>query len=205
MKTSQIQRSLGLLIVALTTILPSETPFADSRRHFELRYFGLSAPARAGWKITSERTESIWFMRLPSDREFTMIGALRVDKIDRNLWAVPDEELARIFIDDYRQSAIQGGHGFSNEQFHSLEIGGKTFFAASARITTIHKLPVDSDYDADEMVYVYIAKRKPGDQPNIYLFLYSDFRKKPAPSESNLSDFMSVLESFYPRETLPAV
>lgn len=205
MRTSQIRQTLGLLVVALATLLPSETLLADSRRHFELRYFGLSAPARAGWKITSERTESIWFMRLPSDREFTMIGALRVDKVDRNLWATSDEELARIFIDDYRQSAVKGGHGFSNQQFQSLEIAGKTFFAASARITTIHKLPVDSDYDADERIYVHIAKRQAGNPPEIYLFLYSDFRRKPAPSDSNLNDFMSVLESFYPREILPAV
>lgn len=193
---------LALVALAATPARPgAESP----RQHFDLVYFSLNAPPGADWNLTSERTASIWFMRLPSDREFTMIGALKIPDLDQGLWVMPDSELAKILIDDYRQAAINGGHAFEGEEFDEISIGGRLFYAGSAHITKIHKLPVDDDFAADEKVYVHIADRRAGEPPDVYVFLFSDFRRKNAAVGSSVQDFLSVLESFDPKVRLAPV
>jgi hypothetical protein len=195
---------VALVALAATPAWPGAETDAPPQ-HFELAYFSLNAPPGADWNLTSERTASIWFMRLPSDREYTNIGVLKIAEIDQGLWLIPDPDLAKILIDDYRQAAINGGHGFSGEEFDEIRIGGKLFYAGSARITTIHKLPVDEDYAADEMIYVHIAARRAGVQPDVYVFLFSDFRHKSASLGTSVQDFLSVLESFDPKDPLAPV
>ncbi len=204
MKNRQPQ-SRWLLTAAALFLLPAALLGSELPQHFELSQFSLDAPPRSGWNLTSQRTESIWFIRIPGDREFTMIGALLVTDVARDFWPLADVSLAQVFINDYRQAAVRGGHGFSNENFESITIGGRRFFASSARLTKVHNLPVDDDFAGDELVYVHIPVRPPGARPEVYLFLLSDFRRKPEPLEGNLRDFLSVLESFDPKDPMPPV
>ena len=86
-----------------------------------------------------------------------------------------------------------------------IGIGGRTFYASSSRLTKIHNAPLSEAFEATEHHYIHIPARIPGRQPRVYLFLMSDFKLKSEAIDANMKDFISVLESFYPKDELPPV
>jgi hypothetical protein len=178
---------------------------AEGGKHFDLPYFGLNAPARAGWNLSSERTESIWFMRTDSPREFSRIGVLKVEDLPRDLWNVSDRDLARTIIDEYRQAAVRGGHGFTDKRFGTVDIAGKTFYGSTARVTKIHNSKIEDSFVYNSLYYVYIPARIPGEAPDVFVFLMSNFKKRSNSADADMEDFISVLSSFYTKEELPPV
>lgn len=198
----------GIMRSAFLLTLFFLTPFliaAEGGKHFDLPYFGLNAPARAGWNLSSERSESIWFIRTDAPGEYTMIGVLKAGELSRDLWNVSDRDLARTIIDDYQQAAVRGGHGFTDMQFDRVDIAGKTFYGFTARVTKIHNSEIEDSFVSNSLYYVYIPARIPGEAPDVFVFLMSNFKKKSNSADTDMEDFISVLSSFYPKEELPPV
>lgn len=129
-----------------------------------------------------------------------MIGVVGTEDIPRDYWAMEDESLAKAVIRDYRQSTLDSGHAFNGERFETVEIGGKRFFADAAFLSAIHGMPVAPDITAHELVYIFIGPREPQTQPYLYSFMFKDFHRKGVDFEDHLAQFVSVLESFRPKD-----
>ncbi len=184
----------GLLLAMVLPLSLSSEP-----QHYDLLTFGLSAPSGVGWEVMSHGVESIWFRRAASEREFSMIGITAMKEIAQDRWTMSDQELAQAVIQDYRQSTLRSGHVFTDETFETLTIEGKRFFADTALLPVIHTLPVDPNYMAHELVYIFIVPRKPAAHPFLYFFLFTDVHRKDHIFNDDLQEFLSVLKSFEPK------
>jgi hypothetical protein len=185
----------GAVVVAMVVATS-----ADDTKRYDLHSFAVTGPAGQGWDVMSQSRETVWFSKALSVKEFSMIGIQAIRDIEAEQWGLSDENLAKSVIQEYRDSTVRSGHTVENEQFEEKQINHKTFYTSTAHLPVIHALRVDPQYDANELVYIYVAPRSPETQPIVYFFLFTDVRKREEPFESHLKEFLSVIVSFEPKE-----
>ena len=148
----------------------------------------------------SQGPNSIWFHRAVSINEFSMIGAVEIE-ISQDRWSMSDKEMAKMEIEDYRETTLNSGHVFKDKAFKILTLQGKRFFADAAILPAIHSMPIDPNLEAHELVYIFIMPREPSTEPHLYFFIFTDVHHKDASFEDNLKEFHFVLKSFKTRIT----